>query len=70
MLRIRSFVLDGVALLGIAVGVIAGIGGYVHNLPGRLKHMVSAIERLDVDMTGSINHQPAPSSTLGSAPRP
>ena len=51
MLKIRSFVLDGVALLGIAIGVVASIGGYVHGLPGRLER---AVERLDVEVTGSI----------------
>ena len=66
MLRIRNFVLDGVALLGIAVGVIAGIGGYVHSLPGRLEHMVSAIGRLDIEFTGSIA-QPAPPSRVSGA---
>ncbi|WP_267424334.1 hypothetical protein [Methylobacterium sp. GC_Met_2] len=62
MLKIRSFVLDGIALLGIAIGVVAGVGGYsyMHSLPGRLEHMVSAIEKLDVEFTGSIA-QPTPS---------
>ncbi|MCJ2126662.1 hypothetical protein [Methylobacterium sp. J-077] len=66
MFKIRSFVLDGVALLGIAAGVVAGVGGYgyVHSLPGRLEHMVSAIEKLDVEFTGSIAQPPQKSPPL------
>ena len=70
MLRIRSFVLDGIALLGIAVGVIAGVGGYAHSLPGRLEHVVSAIEKLDAEITGSITQKPSPASAPASARRP
>ncbi len=56
MLKIRSLVLDGVALLGIAVGVIAGLGGFTHGMLARAEHAAFAIERLDVQLTGSITH--------------
>jgi hypothetical protein len=70
MLRIRSLVLNGIALFGITVSVIATLNGYVHNLPERVEHVVSAIEKLDVEITGSITHPPVPSSSPDSAPRP
>jgi hypothetical protein len=60
MLKIRSLVLDGVALLGIAVGVIAGLGGFTHGLLARPEHAVSIIEKLDVQTTGSITHSRTP----------
>jgi len=54
MIRIRGLILDGVALLGLAAGLVAGIGGYVHSLPGRLERVVVAVEKLEVEITGSI----------------
>jgi hypothetical protein len=60
MLKIRNLVLDGVALLGIAMGVIAGLGGFTHGVLARAEHAVSAIEKLDVQTTGSIPHSRAP----------
>jgi hypothetical protein len=72
MLRIRTFVLDGIALLGIVIGVIAGVGGYsyMHSLPERLKHMVSAFGKLDVEITGSFTQPPLITPVPGAAPHP